>query len=500
MVTGRPTSGTVVVGLLVALLAVPVAGLGRGKGVALATAATVEKPSGIRQLFGDEPQTSRVVSWYTSGPAESLVQYGKSEALGSEVTGYTVDAAGTAVHHCVLTGLEADTTYFFRAGGPDSGWSEVRNFTTAPARKTGELHFVAFGDSRSNRPARRVIARAVVANQHAFFPSDVEFVLTTGDLVSDGGKQSLWNAYFDDYDAIYREVPVMPVQGNHEIGSTGSLYTQNFRLPQNGNDGWYYSFSHSMAHFVACDSESHGFPPYDLFDLNWLRWDLGKAEQDPAVLWRFAFFHQPPFVSSSHQPREDIREDWWPIFEEGGLDIAYAGHCHHYERSYPVDANGVPNKTGSPNFVDPAEPIMVVTGAAGMGGLPSATPSRANDYMAAFNGSYHYCDVYVSNDQATGKTTLSQKTVAVLPALFENGTIDESRDPGVAVIDAFTITKDIPDSWYESSPDIVYVGYSGASTNLALQVVANVLTAAGLVALCAFVVWRRGKVLRENRA
>ena len=49
------------------------------------------------------------------------------------------------------------------------------------------------------------------------------------------------------------------------------------------------------------------------------------------------------------QPIFAIREEFTPIFEQYGVDLAYSGHSHIYERSYYINGH-----TGLSDTFDPA--------------------------------------------------------------------------------------------------------------------------------------------------
>jgi 3',5'-cyclic AMP phosphodiesterase CpdA len=76
--------------------------------------------------------------------------------------------------------------------------------------------------------------------------------------------------------------------------------------------------------------------------LQWLKDDLAVNNSD----WTIVIFHHPPYTKGSHdsdsllgnidQPIFAIREEFTPVFEQYGVDLAYSGHSHIYERSYYI--------------------------------------------------------------------------------------------------------------------------------------------------------------------
>jgi 3',5'-cyclic AMP phosphodiesterase CpdA len=65
--------------------------------------------------------------------------------------------------------------------------------------------------------------------------------------------------------------------------------------------------------------------------------------------WTIVIFHHPPYTKGSHdsdellggidQPIFALREEFTPVFEQYGVDLAYAGHSHIYERSYYINGH-----------------------------------------------------------------------------------------------------------------------------------------------------------------
>src|SRR5262249_55665702 len=64
----------------------------------------------------------------------------------------------------------------------------------------------------------------------------------------------------------------------------------------------------------------------------WLLDDL-KGSKAP---WKLVCYHAPCFQSSKQHYTEQQCRLLHPIFEEGGVDLAVAGHVHNYQRSVPI--------------------------------------------------------------------------------------------------------------------------------------------------------------------
>ncbi|MHA1620272.1 MAG: metallophosphoesterase, partial [Promethearchaeota archaeon] len=391
---------------------------------------------------------------------ETNINFGLSLAdLDQTITfsNETEHVEDTYIHHIVLKNLSTNTTYFYQIGGPTSGWSEVHSFTTAPERNAISLHFIAYGDNRSDRQLRRLVNRAILQNASSYHTEPIQFILHMGDMVTRGEEHDLFNGYFDDSQMLHESIPILPIQGNHEIGDLGqSYYREQFVLPENGNEEWYWALQYGSAFIMGLDSEAHGIIPYDSQSLPWIDSMLEKSHEELSTLWRFAFFHQPPFVSSSHLPRTDIRDSWSPIFDDNGVDIVFNGHSHLYERSFPVSSNETLSTSERYNYSDPDYPIYIVTGAAGRGGPIDRLPERDNEYMVFLNYTWHYMDIFISNNLTTQKSTLTANVVGIIPQHYDNGSIDEFDPSHTVLLDNFTITKDIPMGWQDSVQNTTY--------------------------------------------
>ena len=60
--------------------------------------------------------------------------------------------------------------------------------------------------------------------------------------------------------------------------------------------------------------------------------------------WIIAFFHHPPYTKGSHNSDTEaeliqMRQNFLPILEAGGVDLVLCGHSHSYERSYLLDGH-----------------------------------------------------------------------------------------------------------------------------------------------------------------
>ncbi|MSU59755.1 MAG: hypothetical protein EXS35_16575 [Pedosphaera sp.] len=93
-------------------------------GVTLRASATVDTiPPNITGVAADPDYEQAIITWTTSEPCDSLVQFGESQFLGK--TAY--DPLLTTAHEVTLTGLQPDTTNFFQVASRDAAGNAVVN-------------------------------------------------------------------------------------------------------------------------------------------------------------------------------------------------------------------------------------------------------------------------------------------------------------------------------------------------------------------------------------
>ena len=475
--------------------------------IAMGSEIPVEAPKGVHLNISGDPRHEIAINWYTHTDTETSVEFG----LTNDVNGFTldgenvekssekqtiaeepVDGQKSYTHHTVLKNLLPNTTYFYRVGGETSGWSKVFNFTTSPeSDKDGSetFHFMVMGDNRSDRNLRKLVVNVMLQNETTFFNTPAQMVIHVGDFVHRGSYYDLWNNYWSDVEILNSRIPIAPIQGNHEFGSTKSYYLDQFVLPTNGDSQYHYAFRYASAFFIGADSEegTHGLIPYSGQSKGWTQEALRLSNSDPHTLWNFAYYHQPYYVSAGHGAREDLKERWGPLFDEAGLDMSFAGHSHHYERSYPVSYDGIldtQDKTN--NYTDPKYPIYVISGTAGMGGPIGDGPDHENDHMAFFNKTWEYVDIQISNNYSTMKSVLDMRVVGILPSYV--GTSANATDlSNTFIMDNITITKDIPEAFLEAA-DTAYI-YDNITDPTNAKTIGLVLTFILLAGLVIIDVW-----------
>ncbi len=367
----------------------------------------------VYPYLGSTTTGSVVISWATDSAGASEVRYSLDQDYSDVVPAASNTYDGKHWHSAVITGLAANTTYYYKAytdSDDVTPWSEIR-FTTAPGSAAG-FTFVALGDSRpytaSSPPSQGALDVAAEMDRHSF-----DLAIHSGDIVNQGGicsgDNSAWNqyirAYFDLYQGSMGSIPFYPSVGNHELngGSCGyQAYTDVYDLPENAPPGdreEYFSYDWGQVHFVVLDtnqSYTTGSSQYD-----WLVNDL----QATARPWKIVSFHHPAYSSGAHSSTSAVQAHLVPVFETYGVDVVFNGHDHHYERTCPIlsDACTTPQDGGV---------VYYVTGGGGAPLYP-ALSSWFTAYVASRN---HFVEVEVDDCRLR------------LDAVATNGSVFDSYD------------------------------------------------------------------------
>ncbi len=204
-----------------------------------------------------------------------------------------------------------------------------------------------------------------------------QFLVVLGDIVYPTGRVSqymhhFWSTYNQPPTAsaatgapLMASVPFYAALGNHDVDlhkladlpdALGAYYF--FNAPNNGpGEGpWntpigkspeavtfraavgtsfpalgVYSFDNGPAHFVVLDNS--GYANLESPKVrDWIERDLRGSD----ARWKFVCYHAPMFHSSREHYSEQKMRLLAPLLESCGVDVAFAGHVHNYQRSVPM--------------------------------------------------------------------------------------------------------------------------------------------------------------------
>ncbi len=315
-------------------------------------------------IGADETQAN--VSWLTeTGVTGQVLQFAKSEGTTAEniaETGTTVEAASENVdiyvsfeydgtetapfssHKAVIEGLESNTDYVYRVGSEDTGWSELKTFSTESF--DDNWNFLAVGDpqigsggnlagegSSEDRAAADAEAWAKNMEQVVNELPDSSFILSGGDQTNKSNKQE--HNGFTSADAI-QSYRFAPNNGNHDDVSFSS-YTAFYNRPNISEDGRNYFYEYNNSLVISLDS-NHWWDYAN--DKQFVRDAIAQAGSDKD--WIIVTFHHALFSQAYHQEDIDVmamRDEMTRFYSEMGVDLVVSGHDHIHTRSHLMDGN-----------------------------------------------------------------------------------------------------------------------------------------------------------------
>jgi len=245
---------------------------------------------------------------------------------------------------------------------------------TLPNRATS-VKFAVIGDSgRGTPPQHEIAAQMVAFREHFAFP----FVLMLGDNIYEGPatREDYRLKFEDPYRALLDEgVKFYAVLGNHDD-------PRQVAYPLFNMDGErYYSFAPpedllakvvSHVEFFAVDSTN--------LDRTQRQW-LDERLRDSDATWKVCFFHHPLYSSGRYRSwARGFRLILEPLLVRNGVDVAFSGHEHIYQRSEL--------QSGIQYFIS-----------GGAGSLRPGDGTPASDIARTYAGDYHFMLVEIDDDE-----------------------------------------------------------------------------------------------------
>ncbi len=324
------------------------------------------------------------VRWKTSQSIIGRVRYGTSHGNLDQTTD---ESTARTAHEVKLTGLTPYTRYYYSVGSafdtltPET--AETTSFSPgAPVPTAADYTF-----RTSPTPGMAVNTRIWIIGdcgrgtqvqadgRNAYYTSSFtggftgtripDLNLQLGNNAYNSGTDAEYQSgYFNMYANIFRKMPQMSTLGNHDANNTtpgvdGNYsypYFDMFTFPTQGEIGGvasgtehYYSFDYGNIHFICLDSNSSTRTVDNPATIGvnedgamaaWLRQDLAST----TATWIVAFWHHPPYSKGSYDSDTvsamvQMRTNFNPIMENGGVDLVFVGHSHNYERSVLLDGH-----------------------------------------------------------------------------------------------------------------------------------------------------------------
>ena len=281
------------------------------------------------------------------------------------------DAATVALHEIHIDALRAGTRYRYEVSGPAID-SRRGSFVTAPD-EPAPFRFVIYGDTRSDEAIHTRLAQSIRTE-------GADFLVHTGDLVSDGRDLERWQMFFSIERDLLRDAPLVPVIGNHEIARPGSSGVDAFRRyvhvdatsPAPELD---YTFGYGSVRFVVLNA----FDDWTSASRRaWLDVALTRARAEVPDGFVIVAMHWGMCSCGPHGANRAARAaSLDDEFRRHHVDLVVSGHDHIFERGEDAGLR------------------YLVSGG---GGAPLYRRARVRPYAQAFASEHHYVRADVERD------------------------------------------------------------------------------------------------------
>ncbi len=313
--------------------------------------------------------TEMMIMWQLRCTDTCQVQFGY-DTLYSFGSTYTYEYGDDHQHAYMITDLTPSTAYAYRIIAEEDTFPGT--FRTGPLSDATEMGFFAYGDCRTYPADHDQVAASILASYTAN-PNLQSFVLSAGDLVSDGDIEDHWdselfNVAYPNIQTMLANMPYQTCMGNHE--KSGILFMKYLSYPF--EDNRYWSFDYGPAHFVIVDQYVDYSP--GSAQLNWIESDLACT----AKPWKFICLHEPGWSAGGGHPNNtNVQNYIQPLCEDYGVFVLFAGHNHYYARA---EVNGVQHIT------------------TGGGGANLYVPNLSYPNIVTATSAYHYCEIQIDDN------------------------------------------------------------------------------------------------------
>lgn len=338
-----------------------------------------------RLVWNHDPATTITIGWCQNNTNNHYLRYGKTDnpsgwvrANVDTITDYQNEIHGSpdilTSYFVNLEELTPDSAYYFQVceeGGScdQPSWFKTGSDTPQP------FTFIAGGDSRTNAEPRRE-GNILVSKLRPLF------VAHGGDYL-DAGTYDEWVQWLDEWQLTRssdgRMYPIIPAHGNHE-NDVINMVSLIFNTP---NDNAYsaLSINGNLLRLYTLNTELEPGVGYSSFgeqddtawniQTSWLAEDL--STNAVGSTWIAANYHRPLRPHQSGKAEGIGRyNEWAPLFEQHGLDLAIECDSHLAKYTYPVRPD-----TGAGSFEGFIRDDLNGTPYIGEGSW--GAPHRAND-------------------------------------------------------------------------------------------------------------------------
>ncbi|KII69413.1 putative inactive purple acid phosphatase 9 [Thelohanellus kitauei] len=342
-----------------------------------------ETPTQIHIALTGNPDQLRV-SWVSGSNLEPCVWYGKSfERLDNKKCGTSetyqakdmCEPIATTrgfidpgfMHSVVLTDLDNDQLYYYAVGSSEflSPLFRTKSSLKSEPGNSREIAVAVVGDvDVTPFPA----AYGTISNMMKYMENSLlDIALHVGDISYAMGMGYTWEEFGYLIQPVASEIPYMMTIGNHEHnhlhhherdpskdgplfrpvlktyvhdsgGECGIPMYYRYKMPENGNSLFWYSYDYGLVHFVSISSENNFTEGSNQY--RWLEQDLAKVNR-ALKPWVIVSIHRSLYISAPPQHYDEatdvLRQHLEKLLIKYNVNFVLSGHYHSYERTCPVN-------------------------------------------------------------------------------------------------------------------------------------------------------------------
>lgn len=268
---------------------------------------------------------------------------------------------GKKTAYATATGLQANTTYYYKAVNNAGTETAVYTFTTHNPEAYSVLLFsdthiksdaeTGLTELHSSHYWNNALETALENNPQA------AFVLNAGDMANVGAASEYFGLIAPP---ALRSLPMAMCIGNHDKKNYNLPYYVNNPNENNAKletrDGGDYWMRYGDALYIMLDSTSGNvFAHYN---------NTRKAcEANPDAKWRFVMYHHSFNANAGSLDFEGklLKAMFDPIMTAFDIDVVFTGHTHRYTRSHGISNGKIVQEFTADSVTDPKGTLYLGT-------------------------------------------------------------------------------------------------------------------------------------------
>ena len=285
---------------------------------------------------GEDASTTVLINYHTKNQLTS-VEYTTADDLDYSnktiVTGtlYGFESLSSAMEkpferrnvcRVTISNLTPNTRYKYRINQGNDTYTDEYYFKTSGGDSQTSFLFMTDVHYYDGYDGAEICEETIKKAQ--ILRPELDFVLTTGDMIDTGGNADDWDKQFT-HSLSFKDFPFLAVPGNHEHYEIGTMrnkiFSAYYHFPQNGISeykGASYFFIHNDTLFIQIDTDS----PYD--QGKQLVW-MDQVISDHPTKFIIVGTHAPVNFTTS----TDYNRTFMEVMEKHSVDLVLSGHYHN---------------------------------------------------------------------------------------------------------------------------------------------------------------------------